>query len=81
MIFLNGIKGIECVPEAPLVHLLRSTTGAPVHYGHITPVKNAERILQEIPGWEPVKAESEGTGGRVNTEDPKAKAAKLRNRE
>jgi integrase len=24
------------------------------HYGHITPVKNAERILQGLPGWEPV---------------------------
>lgn len=23
------------------------------HYGHITPVKNAERILQGMPGWEP----------------------------
>jgi hypothetical protein len=23
------------------------------HYGHITPAKNAERILQGIPGWEP----------------------------
>src|SRR5439155_12316471 len=24
------------------------------YYGHITPAKNAERILQGIPGWEPV---------------------------
>jgi len=24
------------------------------HYGHITPSKNAERILQGIPGWEPI---------------------------
>jgi hypothetical protein len=24
------------------------------HYGHITPVKNAERILQGLPGWEPM---------------------------
>ncbi|MDI1227945.1 MAG: site-specific integrase [bacterium] len=23
------------------------------HYGHITPVKNADRILQGLPGWEP----------------------------
>ena len=22
------------------------------HYGHITPSKNAERILQGLPGWE-----------------------------
>lgn len=26
------------------------------HYGHITPVKNAERILQGMPGWEPAPA-------------------------
>lgn len=24
------------------------------HYGHVTPVKNAERILQGLPGWEPI---------------------------
>jgi hypothetical protein len=24
------------------------------HYGHITPAKNAERILQGMPGWEPI---------------------------
>ena len=24
------------------------------HYGHITPVKNADRILQGLPGWEPI---------------------------
>lgn len=24
------------------------------YYGHITPAKNAERILQGIPGWEPI---------------------------
>ncbi len=23
------------------------------HYGHVTPVKNADRILQGLPGWEP----------------------------
>ena len=48
------------------------------YYGHITPVKNAERILQGIPGWEPVKAEPEGTGSSVNANAPKAKAAKPR---
>jgi len=26
------------------------------HYGHINPVKNAERILQGLPGWEPMTA-------------------------
>lgn len=24
------------------------------HYGHITPIKNADRILQGMPGWEPI---------------------------
>lgn len=28
------------------------------HYGHITPVKNAERILQGMPGWEPIAAKA-----------------------
>lgn len=28
------------------------------YYGHITPAKNAERILQGIPGWEPVKEDA-----------------------
>jgi integrase len=23
------------------------------YYGHISPAKNAERILQGIPGWQP----------------------------
>lgn len=26
------------------------------HYGHVTPVKNADRILQGLPGWEPAAA-------------------------
>jgi hypothetical protein len=26
------------------------------HYGHINPVKNAERIRQGLPGWEPISA-------------------------
>jgi integrase len=29
------------------------------HYGHINPVKNAERILQGLPGWEPITAVSQ----------------------
>ncbi|MNL64194.1 hypothetical protein D3C87_1883870 [compost metagenome] len=39
------------------------------HYGHITPVKNAARILQGLPGWEPiadapqVEAKSESVNG------------------
>lgn len=26
------------------------------HYGHVTPVKNADRVLQGLPGWEPIAA-------------------------
>lgn len=25
------------------------------HYGHVNPVKNADRILQGLPGWEPIE--------------------------
>jgi integrase len=28
------------------------------YYGHITPAENAERILQGVPGWEPIAAAS-----------------------
>lgn len=31
------------------------------HYGHITPVKNADRILQGLPGWEPIAAAPQET--------------------
>jgi len=41
------------------VYFLASQMGTSVkmieeHYGHITPVKNAEQILQGLPGWEPI---------------------------
>lgn len=38
------------------------------HYGHITPVKNAARILQGLPGWEPVATlpQDEAKSGSVN---------------
>ncbi len=39
------------------------------HYGHITPVKNAERILQGMPGWEPIDAAPAKEAG-VNTGAP-----------
>jgi len=29
------------------------------HYGHVTPVKNAERILMGLPGWAPVASSQE----------------------
>jgi integrase len=30
------------------------------HYGHINPVKNAERILEGLPGREPIAAAPKG---------------------
>jgi len=32
------------------------------HYGHITPVKNADRILVGLPGWQPTPPEVGSTG-------------------
>jgi hypothetical protein len=48
------------------------------HYGHITPVKNAERILQGLPGWEPIAAAPQVVAetGRVNAEAAMDEAAK-----
>jgi integrase len=50
------------------------------HYGHITPVKNAERILQGLPGWEPIAAAPQvrPETGRVNAGAAKARAARLK---
>jgi integrase len=47
------------------------------HYGHITPVKNAERILQGLPGWEPTAAAPQvrPETGRVNAGAAKARAS------
>ena len=41
-----------------------------VHYGHINPVKHAERILMGLPGWSPVSAEGNGSAksGGVHAE-------------
>ena len=48
------------------------------HYGHINPVKNAERILQGLPGWEPIIAVPQiaAETGRVNADAAKTQAAK-----
>jgi len=47
------------------------------HYGHVNPVKNAERILQGIPGWEPVAADAEiRAEAAVVNNDGKAKDGK-----
>jgi integrase len=47
------------------------------HYGHINPVKNAERILQGMPGWEPIATAPKVAAetGRVNADTAKTKAA------
>jgi integrase len=48
------------------------------HYGHIVPVKNAERILQGLPGWEPITAAPQVAAetGRVNADAAKTQAAR-----
>jgi integrase len=48
------------------------------HYGHIVPVKNAERILQGLPGWEPITAAPQviAETGRVNADAAQTKAVK-----
>jgi hypothetical protein len=50
----------------------------PHHYGHIVPVKNAERILQGLLGWEPITAAPQVAAetGRVNADTAKTKAAR-----
>jgi hypothetical protein len=48
------------------------------YYGHITPVKNAERILQGIPGWEPIAEGSGEPPGSVNAGGAGTKGAKPR---
>jgi integrase len=48
------------------------------HYGNINPVKNAERILQGMPGWEPIATAPQlpAQAGRVNAVAAKARAAR-----
>jgi len=48
------------------------------HYGHINPVKNAERILQGLPGWEPITATPQVVAetGRVHADAAKTQAVK-----
>jgi len=49
------------------------------HYGHITPSKNADLILQGIPGWEPAKqASAAALGGSVNADSGGLPSAKSR---
>lgn len=46
------------------------------HYGHITPSKNAELILQGIPGWTPNAAGTGGNHDSVNADAATPKPAK-----
>jgi hypothetical protein len=48
------------------------------HYGHVTPVKNAERILQGLPGWEPITAVPQVAAemGRVNADPAEIRRAR-----
>jgi hypothetical protein len=52
------------------------------HYGHITPAKNAERILHGIPGWEPIveapgaALDSVNAGGAGSKAKPPKKKAR-----
>ena len=48
------------------------------YYGHITPAKNAERILQGISGWEPVAEVSgvKAAGASTRADGKKRKPAR-----
>ena len=50
------------------------------HYGHITPVKNAARILQGLPGWEPIAdaPQVEAKSGSVNGDAAETPAPAVR---
>jgi integrase len=48
------------------------------HYGHITPIKNAERILQGLPGWEPVLSGPRDEAGSVHAAAPRTSPKKPR---
>src|ERR1700735_824823 len=49
------------------------------HYGHVNPVKNAESILQGLPGWEPIVADAQvcAASDGVNTDTAKPKRGKV----
>ena len=40
------------------------------HYGHITPTKNAERILQGLPGWGSASEAALATFAEVDDASP-----------
>jgi integrase len=51
------------------------------HYGHINPVKNADLILQGLPGWEPVTALPQAETDRVHADTPETKPPRKRKTE
>jgi integrase len=48
------------------------------HYGHINPVKNADLILQGLPGWEPMAALPQAETSRLDADAPETKPSKKR---
>ena len=48
------------------------------HYAHITPSKNAERILQGVPGWDAIADASGERDDGVNAGGAGKRAAKPR---
>jgi integrase len=69
--------------EGVEVHSLARQMGTSVkmiedHYSHITPLRNAERILQGLPGWEPITAAPLAAAelGRVNADTADLKATR-----
>jgi integrase len=64
-------------------HMLATQMGTSVkmieeHYGHFVLVRNAERILPGLPGWEPITAAPQviAETGRVNADVAQTKAVK-----
>jgi hypothetical protein len=55
-----------------------AAVGPHADYGHINPVKNAERILQGLPGWESISAAPQVVAepDRVNADEATTNTAK-----
>ena len=77
------VIGEDLLSEGLDVYSLANQMGTSVkmieeHYGHITPVKNADRILQGMPGWEPITAAPQiaEEAGRVDAATAIPQAAK-----
>jgi len=57
------LPAISAPPEGVDVYFLAKQMGTSVkmiedHYGHTTPVKNADRILLGLPGWQSGQVET-----------------------